>query len=365
MFRKSVVQWQSSPKIKGGVTTNLVGGLGNQLFLFANLIATAERHSKNSQEGVVVPMLPREASSSSVFEPRPTYWKTMFKGLDSVVLPAFPRLPAAQSQFSTRAITIPENKHQLDPSPISLPVSAPGASGLPVHNLVGFFQSESYFADCRDIVRQVLFPQDLQEMANLALRSLLPAHDRPFPSVEDYHLVGIHIRRGDYLKLSDTFEVLQPSYYSDALKSLFGAQLLTPPQRGGAASSAANGGKPVVVLLFCEDKDYAKTFRGWLMNKFPFLSEHCVVVEDAPEQLRKMADSDSNQLVEPEVLELLMMAQCQDLVIANSSFSWWSAWLATSETPKNFRRVIAPVKWFVKEPYPATARYYCPGWTVM
>ena len=38
--------------------------------------------------------------------------------------------------------------------------------------------------------------------------------------------------------------------------------------------------------------------------------------------------------------DLYMMSQCNDFIIANSSFSWWGAWLA------NKGRVIAPKQWF-------------------
>ena len=40
--------------------------------------------------------------------------------------------------------------------------------------------------------------------------------------------------------------------------------------------------------------------------------------------------------------ELYMMTQCTDFIIANSSFSWWGAWLSTNKDKK----VIAPSKWF-------------------
>ena len=38
--------------------------------------------------------------------------------------------------------------------------------------------------------------------------------------------------------------------------------------------------------------------------------------------------------------DLYLMSQCSDFIIANSSFSWWGAWLA------NKGEVIAPKKWF-------------------
>ena len=105
MFRLSPRRWQGNApaNVKAAVTTNLVGGLGNQMFLFANLLATAERNSKGPG-GVVLPVLPREHTSASVFESKPTYWKTIFKGLDSHVLHGFPKLPAGKQYQSTSPV---------------------------------------------------------------------------------------------------------------------------------------------------------------------------------------------------------------------------------------------------------------------
>ena len=45
---------------------------------------------------------------------------------------------------------------------------------------------------------------------------------------------------------------------------------------------------------------------------------------------------------EDNAVDLCLMTFCSDYIIANSSFSWWGAWLSRNDSPK----VIAPTKWF-------------------
>ena len=47
--------------------------------------------------------------------------------------------------------------------------------------------------------------------------------------------------------------------------------------------------------------------------------------------------------------DLCMMTMCKGYIIANSSFSWWGAWLSETENPK----VIAPSRWFGDTGYTA------------
>ena len=53
-----------------------------------------------------------------------------------------------------------------------------------------------------------------------------------------------------------------------------------------------------------------------------------------------------------------LMSMCSDFIIANSSFSWWAAWLG------NRGKVIAPKKWFPTDDKD-TSDVYCEGWEVI
>ena len=112
-----------------------------------------------------------------------------------------------------------------------------------------------------------------------------------FPdSLEEEH-IGIHVRRGDYLNLQDVHPVCSMEYYEKALKEL----------------------PDLPVYIFSDDIDWCKdNFKG---DRFKF--------------------SDQNFIEDFE-----LMTKCSYHIIANSSFSWWAAWLSDS------KKVIAPAKWF-------------------
>ena len=57
--------------------------------------------------------------------------------------------------------------------------------------------------------------------------------------------------------------------------------------------------------------------------------------------------------------DLRLMASCRHAIIANSSFSWWGAWLGTNER----KVVVAPRRWFVRGP--ATPNLFPEGWAVI
>ena len=63
------------------------------------------------------------------------------------------------------------------------------------------------------------------------------------------------------------------------------------------------------------------------------------------------------------LLDLAMMRLCSDFIIANSSFSWWGAWMSTNKDKK----VIAPKNWFGPplDKQIDTKDLYCEGWELV
>lgn len=121
--------------------------------------------------------------------------------------------------------------------------------------------------------------------------------------------IAIHIRRGDYLKAQDFHVNLwDTDYYKEAIK-------LFP--RGP-------------FLVFCKDNqdpEQDKRDREWCETNLPIL------LGDAFE----MAPKDST-----EVEDLNLMASCKSIIMANSSFSWWAAYL----NPNKDKVVVCPKTWF-------------------
>jgi hypothetical protein len=58
-------------------------------------------------------------------------------------------------------------------------------------------------------------------------------------------------------------------------------------------------------------------------------------------------------------LDLKIMTMCDHHIIANSSYSWWGAWM----NPREGKKVIAPKKWFGPLLQKNTENIYCEGWT--
>lgn len=124
---------------------------------------------------------------------------------------------------------------------------------------------------------------------------------------------SIHVRRGDYVTLPNHHPVLTMDYYNKAI------QLIEP-----------NATK---FLVFSDDIKWCK--ENFIGNKFEF------VEGNAPE------------------VDLILQAKCSHNIIANSSFSWWGAYL--NENPNKI--VIAPKKWFGQTlSMHNTKDLYCADW---
>lgn len=164
-------------------------------------------------------------------------------------------------------------------------------------HLVGYWQSERYFARVADIVRKTFIFDD--RMTNAQTRRLLETRsERP--------TVSVHIRRGDYLKGNNATlygNICTPDYYARAIAYM--TERLDDP----------------VFYVFSDDLDYVRTHIS--IPQPP----HTVFVDWNRGQ-------DSWQ-------DLLLMSRCQHNILANSSFSWWGGWLNANPdkiviTPKNW-----------------------------
>jgi hypothetical protein len=156
----------------------------------------------------------------------------------------------------------------------------------------GYWQSEKYFKGMAgDIRKAFTFGRVLSPENERTLQSL------PRPAA------SIHVRRGDYIKYAN-LDICTPSYYERAVAAL----------GTGIAS----------VLVFSDDIGYCK---------------HTLELGDVPAvYVDRNRGADSWQ-------DMAMMSHCDHHIIANSSFSWWGAWL----DGKPGSRVIAPAVWNRRE----------------
>jgi hypothetical protein len=165
-------------------------------------------------------------------------------------------------------------------------------------SIFGYFQSERYFTGIADELRRYFQPCEplgpkAQAMAGLIARTETP--------------VSVHIRRGDYVKSVETARVhgaLDARYYKKALRVL--------------QSMLAS---PITVFVFSDDPADAEAVLDFVPR------DKIVHVRGDPDKPWE---------------DMSLMAQCRHHIIANSSFSWWGAWLNPSED----KIVIAPREWF-------------------
>lgn len=169
-------------------------------------------------------------------------------------------------------------------------------------DLCGYFQSEKYFKHISDDIRNdFAFSQFVDKMTDSYLHGLY----------QKEKLICLHIRRSDYITDSN-FNVLDLNYYQSALEIL---NLNLP------------------ILVFSDDSE-------WCENQFFFKDDRFKIIKT------------NNTLI-----DLCLMTKCHYHIIANSSYSWWGAWLAKS------KKVIAPKKWFSGSLSNwDTSDLYCPKW---
>lgn len=161
--------------------------------------------------------------------------------------------------------------------------------------LIGWMQSEKYFSDIRS---QILNEFQLKKPFDVSANDLLN-------KIQNTNSISIHIRRGDYVQNSNASSyhgVMPIEYYRQAIEII---------------SSKV---KDITVFCFSDDIEWCKAN---LNIQFPI----------------NYATFSATQ--HPAV-ELSLMSKCKHNIIANSSFSWWGAWLNTN----NNKIIVAPQKWF-------------------
>lgn len=166
----------------------------------------------------------------------------------------------------------------------------------------GYFQSEKYFISYEEEIRKAF---EIRE-------ELIPQHIKDL--VKRPNCVSLHVRRGDYVSVyADHFHVQNMDYYNKAMSLFPGANFIICSDD----------------LLWCRE--------NFVGSQFIFSEGN--VIED-----------------------LWVMSQCEHNICANSSLSWWAAWLNKNEAKK----VIAPKLWFNwAQAYNNTTDLYCKDWIII
>lgn len=154
-------------------------------------------------------------------------------------------------------------------------------------NFTGFQQDERYFRDIKDIIiKEFTFKNPLSDNAQQLANKM-----------ERENSICVHFRRGDYIKFN--YPILTQKYYDEAIEYI-----------------QSQVKEPLHLYLFSNDMN-------WVKNNFQ-TSLDITYVEGFD-----------------DVTDMRLMSQCKHNIIANSSFSWWGAYL--NDNPDKI--VVAPDVW--------------------
>ena len=157
-------------------------------------------------------------------------------------------------------------------------------------SLQGYFQTEKYFKHIEDEIRDdFIFHSEITNPC----KEMIETVENP---------IALHVRRTDYVTNSENHFNLPLEYYEAALKHF---------------DDDRN------VIVFSDDPTWCKKQELFSDDRF------------------MVSENEDNRV------DLCLMSMCDDFIIANSSYSWWGAWLSANKNKK----VIAPVQWFGKTGY--------------
>ena len=159
----------------------------------------------------------------------------------------------------------------------------------------GHWQSYKYFDSVSSVICAELAPKSPLSDASL----------RVAEEISGVNAVSIHIRRGDYVSnkaINDVHGVIGLDYYTKAIQHV--RDVIPSPH----------------FFIFSDDLEWAKKTMG-LESGTTFVSHNKAL---------------------SSYQDMQLMAACKHNIIANSSFSWWGAWI----NPYSNKTVIAPRRWF-------------------
>jgi hypothetical protein len=169
--------------------------------------------------------------------------------------------------------------------------------------LMGYWQSYKYFNHCKNKIKTYFtFREEIIE--------------KNYLGSDEFSYCFIHVRRGDYVNLPNHHPVLEMDYYIKAINKV----------------QEFSFDKSVKFIVCSDDIEWCKN--NFIGSQYLF------------------SESD-------EINDLCKMTLCDYAIIANSSLSWWGAYLGRSEN------VIAPKKWFGSALPEATKDRFPEGWIIL
>lgn len=274
------------------VTVLLSGGLGNQMFQYAAAKALAVR--LNTPLAIDLYALNRKSKTVT-----PRSFELDIFSID------VPIKNTLQGEFLIKALPFVQSHRQLFQK-LGLFTDTYAILYQPAFEtlkgnitLSGYFQNEKYFWNIADELREdFIFKYPLKDRNKAIANEIISGES-----------VSIHIRRGDYVSNKSSvnnFVTCDNSYYDQAI-TLIKKRIKKP-----------------TFYVFSDDID-------WVKNNLDFTDSSVRYID-----WNKGKNS---------YMDMQLMSLCKHNIIANSSFSWWGAWLNNNPD----KTVIAPAQWFRDE----------------
>ncbi len=270
------------------IITRLLGGLGNQMFQYA-----AGRRLAH----VLAVELKLDVTWMDKFVSRPyalgkfNIQENFATAAEIAAMAPKGRIGHALAKICPKKWPkyIQEKQFHFDPEILNLP------DGV---YLKGYWQSEKYFSDIAETIRREFTIKTPLSGKTSEMSELIASKQS----------VSIHVRRGDYIetrRMKQVYNAYGPDYYLRCVDYM--KQLVKNPY----------------FFIFSDDPEWAG---------------------DNLKQLCPATLVDYNQ-ADKNYEDLWLMSCCNHHIIANSTFSWWGAWL----NPREDKIVLAPRQWFDKK----------------
>ena len=238
------------------LTSHLMGGLGNQMFQIAKALSESFNHNLPCffKSHSFIPMEGRQPTN---------YEKNIFRNVifDDTKIPSV-------------RVSEPSWSYHNDKHLYNQPTE-----------FYGYFQSSKNFLSYGEKIKKIFLPTD----------EFIKKIKQFYPEVFEKNSVSIHVRRGDYIGISNILPVIDKSYIDECVNTI---------------------GNYSKIFIFSNDKE-------WVKNNLSY--QNSTVVEGLE-----------------DYEELWMMSLCNHNVMSNSSFSWWGSYLNLNEDKK----IFVPSTWF-------------------
>ena len=266
------------------ITVKITGGLGNQMFQYAFGLAQEKRTGKKNYYDISF-FENQNPNSFRIFELRNFNVKIRIKNILFI--------QKLNRKLKRRGISLFTNFFVTENNATVFYSEFLKKRKIAIFD--GYFQNEKYFIEYR---------KDILDAFTLTV-PLNTENNNLIKEIKQTNSISLHVRRGDYVNLQDYHGLCGLEYYKNAISYV--AEKTNEPH----------------FYLFSDDIK-------WVVENLKI---------DFPYTIVDINDSKTGYF------DLELMKNCKHNIIANSSFSWWGAWL--NENPEKI--VIAPKQWFANE----------------